>query len=148
MALSLTIGKRGGLWQNDSQKELNLLTTYDRVVLAVFAVSFILALVGMMVCVTHGIQIIESAMLLTAPFFLLGLMWYYHTKKWSTLVFVLAVSVALYFYLHNGFTLESEFYLQPDFILIFTIDFIFIGSIGVVAFVSIVPIERSCNTFH
>ena len=65
-------------------------------------------------------------------------MWYNHTKKWWTLILILAISVALYLYLHydNGFYFSSEFYLETEFLLMFAIDFIFVGSVGVVAFVS------------
>ncbi len=135
MALNLKSGRNGGVWENDSMKELNLLGPYDKFVLMVFFISFILSVTGMIVFVSMGVEIINSAMLLTAPFFILGLMWYNHTKKWWMLVIILAVSAALYLYLH-GFEFHENFYLEGDFILIFAIDFIFVGSIGVVAFVS------------
>ena len=135
MALNLKKGRNGGVWENDSMKELNLLGPYDKFVLMVFFISFILSVTGMIVFVSMGVEIINSAMLLTAPFFILGLMWYNHTKKWWMLVIILAVSAALYIYLH-GFEFHENFYLEGDFILIFAIDFIFVGSIGVVAFVS------------
>lgn len=135
MALNLKRGKNGGVWENDSMKELNLLAPYDKFVLLVFFLSFIISVSGMFALVSLGVDVIDSAMLLTAPFFLLGLMWYNHTKKWWMLFIILGASVALYLYLH-GFNFESEFYLQGDFILIFAIDFIFVGSVGVVAFVS------------
>ena len=135
MALNLKRGKNGGVWENDSMKELNLLAPYDKFVLLVFVLSFIISVSGMFALVSLGVDIIDSAMLLTAPFFILGLMWYNHTKKWWMLFIILGASVALYLYLH-GFNFEGEFYLQGDFILIFAIDFIFVGSVGVVAFVS------------
>ena len=135
MALNLKRGKNGGVWENDSMKELNLLAPYDKFVLLVFFLSFIISVSGMFALVSLGVDVIDSAMLLTAPFFILGLMWYNHTKKWWMLFIILGASVALYLYLH-GFNFESEFYLQGDFILIFAIDFIFVGSVGVVAFVS------------
>ena len=135
MALNLKRGKNGGVWENDSMKELNLLAPYDKFVLLVFLLSFIISVSGMFALVSLGVDIIDSAMLLTAPFFILGLMWYNHTKKWWMLFIILGASVALYLYLH-GFNFEGEFYLQGDFILIFAIDFIFVGSVGVVAFVS------------
>ncbi len=135
MALNLKRGKNGGVWENDSMKELNLLAPYDKFVLLVFVLSFIISVSGMFALVSLGVDVIDSAMLLTAPFFILGLMWYNHTKKWWMLFIILGASVALYLYLH-GFNFESEFYLQGDFILIFAIDFIFVGSVGVVAFVS------------
>lgn len=138
MALNLKRGKNGGVWENDSMKELNLLAPYDKFVLLVFVLSFIISVSGMFALVSLGVDVIDSAMLLTAPFFILGLMWYNHTKKWSTLVIILAVSVALYLYLHydNGFYFSSEFYLEGDFLFLFAIDFIFVGSVGVAAFVS------------
>ncbi len=138
MALNLTIGKKGGVWRNDSMKELNLLGPYDKLVLAVFFVAFVACITGMIVMVSMGIEVLSSAMLLTAPFFLLGLMWYNHTKKWSTLIIILAISIAAYLYLHydNGFYFSNEFYLESDFLFLFAIDFIFVGSVGVVAFVS------------
>ena len=138
MALNLNLGNKAGVWQNDSMKELDLLGPYDRLVLLVFTVAFLACITGMIVMVSMGIAVLSSAMLLTAPFFLLGLMWYNHTKKWSTLVIILAVSVALYLYLHydNGFYFSSEFYLEGDFLFLFAIDFIFVGSVGVAAFVS------------
>ena len=135
MALNLKRGKNGGVWENDSMKELNLLAPYDKFVLLVFVLSFIISVSGMFALVSLGVDVIDSAMLLTAPFFILGLMWYNHTKKWWMLFIILGASVALYLYLH-GFNFEGEFYLQGDFILIFAIDFIFVGSVGVVAFVS------------
>jgi len=125
-------------WDSDSIKELNLMSPYDRFIMTVFIVSFIACVVGMFILVTMGIDILNSAMLLTAPFFLLGLLWYYHTKKWSTLIIIIAITVGLYLYLHNGFEFTNEFYMEGDFILAFIIDFIFIGSVGVVAFVSAV----------
>ena len=138
MALNLNLGKNGGLWENDSMRELNLLSTYDRLVLTVFTVSFILCVTGMFVLVAViNLDILDSAMLLTVPFFLLGLMWYNHTKKWATLVIILAVSIAVYLYFH-GTTFDKEFYMQTDFLFLFAVDFIFIGSVGVVAFVSAV----------
>ena len=138
MALKLNIGKKGGVWQHDSMSELSLLGPYDKLVLIVFLVSFIGCVTGMLVLVSLGVDILNSAMLLTVPFFLLGLMWYNHTKKWWTLILILAISVALYLYLHydNGFYFSSEFYLETEFLLMFAIDFIFVGSVGVVAFVS------------
>jgi hypothetical protein len=138
MAFNLNLGNKAGVWQNDSMKELDLLGPYDRLVLLVFTVAFLACITGMIVMVSMGIAVLSSAMLLTAPFFLLGLMWYNHTKKWSTLVIILAVSVALYLYLHydNGFYFSSEFYLEGDFLFLFAIDFIFVGSVGVAAFVS------------
>ncbi len=135
MALNLKRGKNGGVWENDSMKELNLLAPYDKFVLLVFVLSFIISVSGMFALVSLGVDVIDSAMLLTAPFFILGLMWYNHTKKWWMLFIILGASVALYLYLH-GFNFEGEVYLQGDFILIFAIDFIFVGSVGVVAFVS------------
>ena len=136
MALKLSVGKKGGLWENDSMKELNLMSPYERRVLWVFIIVFTLCISGMFVLVTTGYEILNSAMLLTVPFFILGLMWYHHTRKWSTLIFILAVTIALYLYLHSGFNFENEFYLEGDFILLFALDFIFVGSVGVVAFVS------------
>ena len=133
----MKVGKRGGVWQNDSMKELSLLTKYDKLVLAVFFISFALCVTGMIILVSLGIDILNSAMLLTVPFFLLGLMWYNHTKKWWTLIIILAASIALYLYFH-GFTFEDQFYMQADFVLMFAVDFIFVGSVGVVAFVSAV----------
>ena len=135
MGFNLKLGKNGGVWENDSMKELNLMGHYDKVVLWVFTISFILSISGMFALVTYGVDILDSAMLLTVPFFILGLLWYYHTKKWSTLLIILALSVALYLYLH-GFEFHENFYQEHDFILIFAIDFIFVGSVGVVAFVS------------
>ena len=128
--------KKWSAWDTESIKELNLMGTYDKFVLMVFSISFLLCVTGMFILVTIGIEILNSAMLLTAPFFILGLLWYYHTKKWSTLIIIIAVSAGLYLYLHSGFNFSSEFYLEGDFILTFVIDFIFIGSVGVVAFVS------------
>jgi len=128
--------KKWSAWDSDSIKELNLMGTYDKFVLTVFIISFVLCVTGMFILVTMGIEILNSAMLLTAPFFILGLLWYYHTKKWSTLILIIAITVGLYLYLHNGFEFNKEFYLEGDFILAFVIDFIFIGSVGVVAFVS------------
>ena len=51
---------------------------------------------------------------------------------------ILVLSAALYLYLHydNGFYFSSEFYMDSEFLLLFAIDFIFVGSVGVVAFVS------------
>ena len=135
VGFNLKLGKNGGVWENDSMKELNLMGHYDKVVLWVFTISFILSISGMFALVTYGVDILDSAMLLTVPFFILGLLWYYHTKKWSTLLIILALSVALYLYLH-GFEFHENFYQEHDFILIFAIDFIFVGSVGVVAFVS------------
>ena len=137
MALKLKTGRKGGVWQNDSMKELNLLTSYDRFVLALFTVSFILCVTGMIVLVSLGIEILDSAMLLTVPFFILGLLWYHHTKKWSTLIFILVVTISAYLYFH-GLTFENDFYMQTDFLFMFAVDFIFVGSVGVVAFVSAV----------
>ncbi|MBO4552099.1 MAG: hypothetical protein J5673_02750 [Candidatus Methanomethylophilaceae archaeon] len=135
MALKLSTSRRGGLWENDSMKELNLLGPYDKLNLIVFAIAFIASVAGMFVLVSFGIDILDSAMLLTAPFFILGLMWYNRTKKWSTLIVIVAVSAALYLYFH-GLEFENDFYLQTDFIFLFAVDFIFVGSVGVVAFVS------------
>ena len=135
MALNFKRGKNGGVWVNDSKEELNLLGKYDKFVLLVFALSFILSVAGMFILVSIGVDIIDSAMLLTAPFFILGLLWYNHTKKWWTLIIIMVASVALYLYIH-GLEFQSDFYLQSDFILFFAIDFIFVGSVGVVAFVS------------
>ena len=138
MALNLKLGMKGGVWQNDSMKELDLLGQYDRLILLVFTIAFLACITGMIVMVSMGIAILKSAMLLTAPFFLLGLMWYNHTKKWSTLIIILVISVALYLYLHysNGFYFSSQFYLEGDFLFLFAIDFIFVGSVGVASFVS------------
>ena len=138
MALKLNLGKKGGVWQHDSMQELELLSPYDKFVLLVFVVAFIGSITGMLILVTIGVDILNSAMLLTAPFFLLGLMWYNHTKKWWTLILILVLSAALYLYLHydNGFYFSSEFYMDSEFLLLFAIDFIFVGSVGVVAFVS------------
>ncbi len=135
MALNFKRGKNGGVWVNDSKEELNLLGKYDKFVLLVFALSFILSVAGMFILVSIGVDIIDSAMLLTAPFFILGLLWYNHTKKWWTLIIIMVASVVLYLYIH-GLEFQSDFYLQSDFILFFAIDFIFVGSVGVVAFVS------------
>ena len=139
MALKLNLGKKGGVWQHDSMKELDLLSQYDRLVLLVFFLSFVLCVTGMLVLVSFlDVDILNSAMLLTVPFFLQGLMWYKHTRKWATLIFILIISVALYLYLHynNGFYFSSQFYMETDFLFLFAIDFIFVGSVGVVAFVS------------
>ena len=139
MALKLNLGKKGGVWQHDSMKELDLLSQYDRLVLLVFFLSFVLCVTGMLVLVSFlDVDILNSAMLLTVPFFLQGLMWYKHTRKWATLIFILIVSVALYLYLHynNGFYFSNQFYMETDFLFLFAIDFIFVGSVGVVAFVS------------
>ena len=96
MALKLNLSKKGGVWQHDSMAELSLLSPYDRLVLLVFIVSFIGCVSGMLVMVSFlGVDILNSAMLLTVPFFLQGLMWYKHTRKWATLIFILIVSVAL-----------------------------------------------------
>ena len=135
MGLNLKLGKNGGVWENDSMKELNLMGSYDKSVLMVFFISFVLSISGMFALVVYGIDVLDSAMLLTAPFFILGLMWYYHTKKWSTLIIILALSVGLYLYLH-GFEFQEDFYQENDFLLMFALDFIFVGSVGVVAFVS------------
>ena len=135
MALNLKLGKNGGVWENDSMKELNLMGHTDKIVLLIFTVAFILSVSGMFGLVMYGVDILDSAMLLTAPFFLLGLFWYHHAKKWSMLFIILALSAALYLYLH-GFEFQDHFYQESDFILIFAIDFIFVGSVGVVAFVS------------
>ena len=140
MALNLKIGKKGGFWENDSLKELNLMERYDRLVLLVFFLSFVICVTTMFIFVAVlEVDIMDSAMLLTAPFFILGLMWYNHTKKWSTLIIILIISVALYLYLHystGGFNFDGDFYLQNDFLFLFALDFIFVGSVGVVAFVS------------
>ena len=120
-------------------KELDLLSPYDRLVLLVFIFSFAACVTGMLVLVSVlDEDILNSAMLLTVPFFLQGLMWYNHTKKWATLIFILILSVALYLYMHydNGFFFDSNFYMETDFLFLFAIDFIFVGSVGVVAFVS------------
>ena len=135
MALNLKLGSKGGLWENDSLKELNLMGPYDKAVLWIFTISFILSISGMFALVVYGVDILDSAMLLTAPFFILGLHRYHHSKKWSVLLVILALSAALYLYMH-GFEFGEEFYKEKDFILIFAIDFIFVGSVGVVAFVS------------
>ena len=136
--MKLNLGKKGGVWQHDSMQELELLSPYDKFVLLVFVLAFIGSITGMLTLVTIGVDILNSAMLLTAPFFLLGLMWYNHTKKWWTLILILVLSAALYLYLHydNGFYFSSEFYMDSEFLLLFAIDFIFVGSVGVVAFVS------------
>ena len=135
MALNLKLGKNGGVWENDSMKELNLMGHTDKIVLLIFTVAFVLSVSGMFGLVMYGVDILDSAMLLTAPFFLLGLFWYHHAKKWSMLFIILALSAALYLYLH-GFEFQDHFYQESDFILIFAIDFIFVGSVGVVTFVS------------
>ena len=139
MALKLNLSKKGGVWQHDSMAELSLLSPYDRLVLLVFIVSCIGCISGMLVMVSFlEVDILNSAMLLTVPFFLQGLMWYNHTKKWATLIIILILSVALYLYMHydNGFYFASDFYMETDFLFLFAIDFIFVGSVGVVAFVS------------
>ena len=135
MGFNLKLGSNGGVWENDSMKELNLMGHYDKMVLLIFTISFILSISGMLGLVMYGIDILDSAMLITVPFFILGLVWYHHTKKWSMLFIILALSVALYLYLH-GFEFSQDFYKENDFVLIFAIDFIFIGAVGVVAFVS------------
>ena len=135
MALNLRLGRNGGLWENDSMKELNLMGPYDKAVLWIFIISFILSISGLFALVLYGVDVLDSAMLITAPFFILGLHRYHHTKKWTVLIIIIALSVALFLYLH-GFDIHEDFYQEESFILIFAIDFIFIGSIGVVAFVS------------
>lgn len=135
MEYQLLKGKAGGLWRGSS-KDLNIMDRYDKLVLIVGFLSFVVSVILLVILVSKNVDFLNATMVLTVPFFMLGLMWYFHTRKWASLIIILALSVGLYCYLQGGLNLQGEFYKSSDFILIFAIDFIFIGSIGVVSTVT------------
>lgn len=137
MAFKLNVGNKGNFWENASFKELNLLTRYDKLVLLTFVISFLASVIGLFIVVkVWNVSILNASMILSLPFFLLGIFWYYRSRKWMTLVFIVVLSIILYLFLHSGFDFNKESFLKMDVLLAFVIGFIFIGSVGVVVFVS------------
>lgn len=129
-------------FRENNSRDLGLLSKYDKLVLIVFAVT-LLSCVGATVfmILVFNVNIVNSMMIVTSPFFILGLMWYNHEKKWHVLIFIIGLSVLIYHFTHgwiDEFTVGTQYSSKGDFLLLFAIDFILIGSFGVASVVSAV----------
>lgn len=124
MNFKFVTGKRFGFWFNDSKDELNLLSGFDKAEMIIYAVSLIACLIGALAILTMtDLQSYYALVLLTMPFFVLGLIYYIKSMMWFLLVIIgIATAVAL-------------MYLKVDFFLVFLIDSILVGSVGVVSLV-------------
>ncbi|MFA6710266.1 MAG: hypothetical protein WC067_04805 [Candidatus Methanomethylophilaceae archaeon] len=128
MGLTIVKGRKGSTWIDESlPKGLDLMTTYHRTVFWVFIFSLVacVILAGAIVLYT-GYTIVDVAILISAPFLVVGIMVYLHSGRWYYFIVIAAVSALLYFLLNVG----------P--IYIFLIDFTLVGSVGVVAVVVII----------
>lgn len=142
----------------ENNRDLKLLSKYDKLVLIVFAAT-LFTCVGATVfmILVFNADVVNSMMIVTGPFFILGLMWYNHEKKWDVLILIIGLSAMVYYFTHGwiaGSTLGTQYSSKGDFLLLFAIDFILVGSFGVVSVVSavqrlvffrIVSVIRSIN---
>ena len=102
-------------------KEMSLMRKQDILVLWIFLSSWIAcAAVMAILSFTSGSDITQTAVILSAPFFTVGVYIYYQYRKWMYVLAIIALDVALYF-------------LEVPLILIFFISFTFVGAAGVVA---------------
>ena len=117
-------GQGKNFWVRDSAEELNLLTKYDRIELAVFVISLVIcAAISVYLWLRTDTELYYVLMMLAAPFFILGLMFYLRSKAAILLLIIVAGSILLFVF--NIL----------DLVTLFFIDFILIGSVGVVSVV-------------
>ncbi len=125
MNFKFVTGKRFGFWFNDSGDELNLLSRFDKAELIIYIISLIVCSVGALAILTMtDLQSYYALVLVTIPFFILGLIYYIKSMMWFLLI-IIAVATAV-----------ALMYLKVDFFLVFLIDSILVGSVGVVSLVS------------
>ncbi|MCQ2055929.1 MAG: hypothetical protein MJY64_00425 [archaeon] len=130
MALSLVTGKKWSYWRVDSP--ISLLSSADIIIILLSVSSFLaLFLLDLIIVMNTGKQFFELAYLLAVPFFILGIVWYYRfgQKEKCRLfmpIFLVTLSILAFIYLGKS-------YLST----IFFLNFILIGSFGVVYLVSL-----------
>ena len=125
MNFKFVTGKKAGFWFNDSKDELNLLSKFDKAELVIYVVSMILCAIGaLMVLTMTELESYYALLILTVPFFILGFVFYFKSMRWYLLAIIgIGTAVAL-------------MYFKIDLILVFLIDAILVGSVGVVSLVS------------
>ena len=125
MNFKFVTGKKAGFWFNDSKDELNLLSKFDKAELVIYVVSMILCAIGaLMVLTMTELESYYALLILTVPFFILGFVFYFKSIRWYLLAIIgIGTAVAL-------------MYFKIDLILVFLIDAILVGSVGVVSLVS------------
>ena len=125
MAFRFVKGRKINFWMNETSEELNLMSRFDKAELAVYIISLIICAVGAVMIMTMTDWVSYYALvLLTAPFFILGLVFYIKSGVWYLLV-IIAVFTAL-----------AIMYADIDFIILFFIDAVLVGSVGVVSLVA------------
>ena len=123
MGFRLMKGRFGDYWRTDFSPELDIATRYDRIVIAVFIISFLASATAMaLVNAFTDMSLYNLAALLAVPFFILGLMWYYNTGRWFLLIGIIVLTAVAIYFLRLPY-------------MMFYIDVMLIGSIGVVSFV-------------
>jgi hypothetical protein len=124
MSFKMMKGVKGGYWFDKSSGNLDLMTKQDKITVTVFAVSLAACLLATMLIILYTeLKFFEIAVLITTPFFLLGMVSYLRGRRWIILAVTIAVSAALYFFLR----------IDPT--ILFFIVFTMIGSVGVVSLV-------------
>ena len=104
--------------------ELDLMTPYDQVVAVVFLLSMAVCLIlAAYLWFSNSAELYYIMMALTVPFFILGLMYHLRTKAWVILFAIILLT---------GLALFLD---VIEFITIFFVDFVFVGSVGVVSLV-------------
>ena len=125
MNFKFVTGKRFGFWFNDSKDELNLLSKFDKAELIIYVISFIICAIGALMMLTMtDVATYYALVLVTVPFFILGLIFYIKSMLWYLLA-IIAIGTAV-----------AMVYFKVDFFLVFLIDAILVGSVGVVSLVS------------
>ncbi len=125
MAFKFVKGRKINFWMNDSADELNLMSEFDKAELVIYIVSLILCIAGAaMIMTMTDWPSYYALVLVTLPFFLLGLVFYIKCGAWYLLV-AIAVITAL-----------AIIYAGIDSIFVFFIDTVLVGSVGVVSLVA------------
>lgn len=124
MALKLTKANFGGYWKNEFTPELAITSKADTFVILLFLLSFAASLVALVaVTAITGNMFYDYAALLAVPFFIIGILWYYRTRKWHQLVIIIIITALAIYFLHLSYAM-------------YYIDFILVGSIGVASLVA------------
>ena len=106
------------------EKDLDLLTLSDRVNFIVFIVSMVLCMaISLNIWFNDAPDMYYIFMLLSVPFFILGLMFYLRTKAWIVLLLIIIL------------TGTALLYDLVDVVTLFFIDFVLVGAVGVVSLV-------------
>ena len=122
MKLHIEKGRKGDFWADQLPEGISLVRKFDKLIMAVSAVSFLIALAYVLYEETRGGYLMYDMMpLLALPFFICGVIFYVRSKYWVLLILA-AAAVVLWF-------------LDIPLTLIFLFLFVMIGASGVVALV-------------